>query len=426
MNTRARSAAFKTMVLLALMGFVWSSATAQQITLRFNTLFHSGDAQAMERIVEKFNEEHTDVRIELTQGQWTDYYAQLYSAVVAGNAPQIGVVHSTQLPRMAVALTPLIDSPAGDLLEAAGIRGDDFPSNMWAAGEYEGVRYLVPFDTPIMGLYYNKDIFREAGLDPEAPPETREEFEAAAQAIMDATDKYPAHLAGFGAPRVQRRAFSYLLWQQGGELFNEDYTEAAFNDELGLNALRYLVSTVQEKGWNIPDGNGYPQFAAGELGMLVAGNWFYWTALDAGVDFGVHYTPTFFDQRATWGNSHNLVIPRQPAGTPDEVYVAAAEAIKWISENADLWGIYGGHLPAYLPVRESAALLESETWQVSLSKFARMIDEGAMHYSITHQDGAEVNAALENFIQQAYNGTITPEVALARAEAEVNAILGGQ
>jgi multiple sugar transport system substrate-binding protein len=74
----------------------------------------------MERIVEKFNAEHTDVRIELTQGQWTDYYAQLYSAVIAGNAPQIGVVHSTQLPRMAVALTPLVDSPAGNLLGGRG------------------------------------------------------------------------------------------------------------------------------------------------------------------------------------------------------------------------------------------------------------------------------------------------------------------
>lgn len=92
--------------LLVTLVLVIGGSVLAQTVLRMNTLFHSGDAQAMVRIVDEFNEVHDDVQIELTQGQWSDYYAQLYNAVVADNAPHIGVVHTTLLPQMAPALTP--------------------------------------------------------------------------------------------------------------------------------------------------------------------------------------------------------------------------------------------------------------------------------------------------------------------------------
>ncbi len=410
-------------VALVLATLLVAANASSQIVLNMNTLFHSGDAQAMERIVEKFNEEHTDVQIELTQGQWADYYAQLYNAVVANDAPQIGIVHTTNLPQMAVALTPLEDSPAGNLLEIAGITPDKYISALWEAGDYDGHRYLVPLDTHMFGLWYNRDIFEEAGLDPDDPPTNREEFEAAANAIRDNTDAYAVHLAEDGLARKLARAWYYLYWGQGEELFNEDITQATFNNEAGLAACDYLTSVV-DNGWNIAAGDGFRQFTAGDLGMLVAGNWFYWTATEAGINFGFAKMPVFFDTAKTWGNSHNLVIPKQPEGTPDEVYVAAANAIRWINENSDIWGIYGGHIPAYNEARESEALLESDTWQASLSTFAEMAEEGMLHYPITHESAAELEGVFNVYIEQAYNGTLSCEDALARAESEINSILG--
>lgn len=402
---------------------VASTALAQTV-LRMNTLFHSGDAQAMVRIVDEFNAQHDDVQIELTQGQWSDYYAQLYNAVVADNAPQIGIVHTTMLPQMAPALTPLMDSPGGDLLEAAGIEADDYIANLWEAGVYEGTRYLVPLDTHMFGLWYNKDIFAEAGLDPEDPPQTREEFEAAADAIVANTDAYGFHPGEDALPRKLRRAWYYLFWQQGGELFNADQTQAAFNDEPGLQACEYLASIVDDRGWNVPSGDGFAQFSAGDLGMLVAGNWYYWTAEEAGLNYGFAKMPVFFDELKTWGNSHNLVIPMQPEGTPTETYVAAAEAIRWITEHSDTWGIYGGHIPAHNVARQSEDLTSSDTWQTSLGTFAEMAEMGAVHYPITHERASELEEPITVNVQQAYNGTISCQEALDRAEQDVNAILG--
>lgn len=401
---------------------VAGSAFAQTV-LRMNTLFHSGDAQAMVRIVDEFNRTHDDVQIDLTQGQWSDYYAQLYNAVVAGNAPDIGIVHTTMLPQMAPALTPLVDGPAGNLLEAAGIDPDNYIANLWDAGSYEGVRYLVPLDTHMFGLWYNKDVFEAAGLDPEAPPQTREEFDAAADAIRDNTDAYAFHPAEDALPRKLRRAFFYMYWQQGAELFNADMTAAAFNNDAGLQACEYLASMVDERGWNVPSGDGFAQFSAGDLGMLVAGNWYYWTAEEAGLNYGFAKMPVFFDELKTWGNSHNLVIPKQPDGTATETYVAAAEAIRWINEHSDTWGIYGGHIPAYNPARASEELIASDTWQTSLGTFAEMAEQGAVHYPITHERASELEEPITVNVQEAYNGTITCQQALDRAEQGVNAIL---
>ncbi len=418
-----------------------SLAFAQPLSLWMNTLFHGGDAQAMERIIQKFNEEQKEQAfISLTQGQWEVYYSQLFNSVVAGNPPQIGICHTTNLPEVDAALTHLEESPAGNLLEVAGIEADNYLPALWEGGVYNGVRYLIPLDSHMWGTWYNRSLFEEAGLDPDNPPDNMEDFEAACNAIME-TGKRAFFAADLGAPRHIRRAWCIFLWQMGGELFDEGYTKATFNDDIGVAALDFLVSTVTPtdgkvmgtdtpgKGWNEPGSDGNKQFTAGELGMLWVGNWFYWTAKESGVDFDFHYIPKLFDKRVTWGNSHNLVIPLQASGVSDEVYVAAIKAIKWINENSDIWGIYGGHIPAYKPVFESAELQASDTWKTCLKKFVDMAaaeeDGGldAFRYDVFHPKISKILAAMDPLIEEAFNGTMSPPDALAQAEENVNAVL---
>jgi multiple sugar transport system substrate-binding protein len=402
-----------------------SKQQQQDITLDYNTLFHGGDAQAMKRIVEQFNEEHDNLTLDLVQGQWSQYYAQLRNAVVAGNAPQIGITHTQMLPQMQPALTPLRNSPAGDLVEKAGIDPSNYISDLWAAGEVDGSRYLIPLDTHMWGMWYNPSIFEQAGLDPNSPPDNARQLEQAANAIVNNTDDYAIHFAEDAAPRKIRRAWFIFYWQLGGELFNDDFTEATFNNERGVQALEYVVNAVNEKGWNQPGTDGFAQFTAGNLGMLFAGNWFYWTAREADVDYEFHRVPRVFDERKTWGSSHNLVIPQQEEGTSSAIYEAAASAIKWINQNSHTWGIYGGHIPAYTPARESEELRNSDTWNVALEEFAQMAQNGVLHYPIAHEQASRLNDAIQSQIQQAYNGSISPQEALDRAEQEVNSILQG-
>jgi multiple sugar transport system substrate-binding protein len=311
-------------------------AQGRVLVLDYYTLFHSGDAAAMELIVRKFNAEHQGVRLNLLQGQWAEYYAQLFAAVGAGNAPHIGICHTSRVMDVYRALTPLEESRAGNLLETARIRASDYTKKVWDAGVSQGKRYLVPLDSHMWGLWYNKDLFRQAGLDPERPPETREEFERACEALKSRTGRMAFHPCEDALPRKIRRAWEIFFWGLGGELLSPDGRRAAFNDERGLRALDYLV-TLSRRGWHQPGTDGFKLFAAGQVGMLLAGNWYLPTAKASGVNFGFHYVPKFFDRPVTWGDSHNLVIPRQrPERASNEVLVAAIQAIKWINENSHL------------------------------------------------------------------------------------------
>ena len=407
---------------VALLGLqVWA---ADPIKLTFQTLFHEADAQAMEQIINMFNETHDDIQVELIQGGWTQYYAQLRLSVISGEPPQLGVCHTNKLVEMADYLTPLDDSPVGNLLEMAGINPDDYVGANWAAGELGGHHYLIPLDTHGWGLWYNKDIFAEVGLDPDKPPRTLAEFIDACEKIK-AAGYYAFHPAEDAAPRKLRRAWYVFFWQMGGELFDKDYTHATFNNPKGLLALQFLVDIFNDFGWNEPGSNGYNQFAAGELGMLVAGNWYYGTAVKSGVNWGYAPMPNFFGVPYTWGNSHQLVIPVQPAGTSKEVYLAAMEVLKFISENSHIWTMYGGHITAYKPEAENAELLASDYWTKSGKWLNEMAQKGLVHFPINHPKGSELEHAIQAQIELAVNGQISPQEALNRAEEECNRILQG-
>ncbi len=172
--------------LVVFLGLGWLLGLAQSVKIEFNTLFHEADAKAMEDIVNLFRAAHPEIQVELVQGRWEQYYAELRLAVIAGIPPQLGICHVNRLVEMVDYLTPLDASPIGNLLELAGIDPSLFPEATWKAGQINGHQYLIPLDTHGWGLWYNKDIFAAAGLDPNKPPQTYDEFVAACEAIKKA------------------------------------------------------------------------------------------------------------------------------------------------------------------------------------------------------------------------------------------------
>lgn len=386
----------------------------------FNTLFHGGDAKAMEMLVEEFNRSHSDVQIDLTQGSWTEYNAQMNNAVLAGEAPQLGIILNFSMPAMSPALTPLSDSPVGNLLAEYGLGREDYVDYIWDIANVDGKQYGIPLDNTMLGIYYNKDLFKKVGLDPERPPTTLREFEDAANKLK-AAGYYAFHPGAYGAARWYRRMWMVYMWQMGGELLNDSMTAAAFNNKAGIDALKYLTSTITN-GWNIVGSNGATQFDAGNLGMMVNGTWHYLDMADVDFEWGFMGMPKFFDYQYTWGSNHFLVIPKQPK-SKENLIKPAMEALKWMSENSHIWGINGGHVPIRRSALDHPDLLNSDTWKKTLETFSYMAFNGIYKSKPLHPKIEEVNAAIEPYIESAYNGTITVEEALRLAERDVNEIL---
>jgi multiple sugar transport system substrate-binding protein len=404
------------------LGGIWAGGAKEEpkgpAKVWFNTLFHGGDAKAMEMIVQEFNKKNTDVQIDLTQGSWTEYAAQMNNAVMAGEAPQIGIILNFLMPAMHPALTPLNDSPVGDLLKEYNVKREDYVEYVWDIASIGGKQYGIPLDNTLLGVYYNKDAFRKAGLNPDKPPMTGQEFVDAAEALKKA-GFLAFHPGAFGQARWYRRAWFIFFWQKGGELIENN--KAAFNNRKGLEALESLVA-VRERGWNTPGTNGATQFETGNLGMMMNGTWHYLSMANVKFDWGMMGIPKWFDKQYTWGSNHFLVIPKQ-AKKAENLIKPAMKAIKFISDNSHLWGIYGGHVPLKKTAMQHPELQQSETWKKTLKNFSDMAFGGIYKSKPLHPKIGEINAAIEPYIERAYNGTLSPKEALALAERDVNAVL---
>jgi multiple sugar transport system substrate-binding protein len=399
-----------------------AKAPVKPVTVVFRTQEHGEGAVGERKVIEEFNASQTGVKVELIQGQWTQYYAQLRLSVMAGDPPQLGISMFSLLPAMYEYYTPLDKSPVGNILDMANLKASEFDERGWQESQYNGVQYVIPLNYPSKLMWYNKDIFRKAGLDPEKFPETMSEFVVACNKIKQA-GFYAFHPASDGPVRFWRRAWETFYIQQGGEIVDKGFTKATFNNEKGVKALQFLVDIVQKHGWNVVGADGYKQFGAKELGIIYAGNWFYANAVKSGADFSGAMTPVWFDKRATWVGGQGLQIPKQPAGTPKETYLAALEVIKFYLKNSHVSTMIAGHAPAYKQIMDKKEMVESEYWKKAGSKLAKMVSDGAVFYQLKHAKASELESAIETKIDLAVAGKMSVQEALRLAEEECNQIL---
>ncbi len=412
--------------LVAAFGFTEGKQEASEqqepITLTFATRSHGEGAKYEAAIIDEFDKNNPDIIVELQQGQWTQYDAKLRLSVMSGEPPNLGTVFNQKIGELYDYLTPFEDSPVGNLLEKGNIDPQDFDQLAWEESKHNGKQYGIPGFIPGSLMWYNKDIFREVGLDPDNFPDTMEEFVDAANRIRDA-GYYAYHTGANGPARFYRRAWYVYFWQQGGELFDENYTKPTFNNEKGLEALQFMVDMIHEYNWNVFGSDGYKQYQAGDLGMLMAGNWFVSVALETDIDWGGAKVPVFYDKRYTWANVTSWAIPKQPEGTSERMYMAAMKLINYYNENFWRRTKNAGHLSAYIPSREHEGIRESEYWKRAGKHLAEMYDTGAAHYPIEHPKGSKFENAIESYIELALKGEISAQEALDRAEEECNAIL---
>lgn len=274
---------------------------------------------AMQRIVDEFNAgpgaEH---------GIWVDYNAisnvdqRTLIAAAGGDPPDVAGLYDFVLPQFADqgALLPL-----DEMVAAHGIREEDFKPVWWSIGKYDDRLYGLPSAPYTIALFYNKRLFREAGLDPESPPQTIAQLEDAARRLtLKAPDGRIVQMGFTVAPRmlgwwhwVWPVFFDARLWD--GRRFHIDTPE-------GLAALTWIDSSREALGRTacgnfemtaaVIEGAENP-FLNERLAMLYQGpwivNWINRYAPD--LDYGVAAFPGVSAERTpVLASSDVYVIPR--------------------------------------------------------------------------------------------------------------------
>jgi len=163
----------------------WSFSAGAAETVSFWFHFDNPD-NPMSTLVEAFEAENPDIRIEAENIPWNSYYDNLYTAIAAGSAPDAAMVKMFAQPRL---LEMGALEPIDDMLDAWEGKSDIQENLFELTRSTDGKHYYLPIQYVALYLYYRPDLFAAAGVE---PPTTCEEFRTAAKALTSG-DTY-----GFG------------------------------------------------------------------------------------------------------------------------------------------------------------------------------------------------------------------------------------
>jgi multiple sugar transport system substrate-binding protein len=232
----------------------------------YNLATASAGADATREMIAKFEEENPLITVETVGVPSNEIITRLQADMAAGLQPDVAQLVFRDLIYLS---TDLGAQPLEDMAGAAGYaelinglipRGVDL-------GKVDGKTYglAYTFSTPI--LYYNADLFRAAGLDPENPPKTWAEVKTAAEAIVEKTDADGFFPGAYG-PADGTFVYQGILMSNGGNV--RDGNTLTFANEEGIEAVQMLRDMVDSGAHaRLDPANPHEAFAAGNLGMYL-------------------------------------------------------------------------------------------------------------------------------------------------------------
>jgi multiple sugar transport system substrate-binding protein len=179
-----------------------------------------------QRLVKAYNASHKN-KVDLTIIPTDNYQARVAAAAGGKNLPDVFASDVIYAPNytskgLYLDITDRIDAlPFADKLAPAHMR----------LGTFEGKKYTVPHTLDLSVLFWNKELYEKAGLDPEKPPTTLKELAEQATTIREkvGSDTYGTFFGG-NCPGCFVFTFWPSVWAAGGQIMNEDGTESTIDD----------------------------------------------------------------------------------------------------------------------------------------------------------------------------------------------------
>lgn len=389
--------------------------------LKFWNYWDGTNKLAIEALVAEFNEEHPGITVKSVHIGWGELLPKLMAAAVGGEIPEVAIGDLVWMPKLA---------KTGMLVDLSKLVGEinyeDFYPEMRKVGVYDDKIYSLPVSANNLQLFYNKDIFRAAGLDPEKPPKTWDELVEMAKKCTDPDKGIWGMELYTGVGEGLTWQFQVYLWQAGGEFLTADLSKAAFNSPEGKRALQFWVDLIHTH--KVSPLAPWGLFGAGKAAMVMDGTWMVggWRPggwAPAPFDWGTAPMPTPVggEHATNMGGKQIFIFETTP-----EKEAAAWLFVKWLTskEIQIKWDI----LTSFMPVRDSVAKDEVYiTWATTTEPRLKPFIEYQRYARARPMvpQYPEISDAFSEELQKALYGTVSVDEALASAEARVNEILAG-
>lgn len=299
------------------------------------TFWHSmGGAgqETLNSIVEDFNNSQDKIQVNAEyQGTYDESLTKFNAVAGTDSAP-------TMIQTFEIGTMSMINSgnivPIQEFVDKDGYDMSGLEGNITNYYSLDGKFYSMPFNSSTPVMYYNKDAFKKAGLDPEKAPETFEEVEEASKAIV----KSNPNMKGF-ALQAYGWLWEQLLANQGALLLNNDNgrtdtpTKIGWTEKEGKSIFEWVKRMVDDgtfANYGTNGDNMVAGFLAGDVAMFLQSSASARDVIDnAPFEVGIAFLPYPEDQErqgVVIGGASLWMID----GKPKEESKAAWEFMKYL------------------------------------------------------------------------------------------------
>ncbi|MEJ2666721.1 MAG: extracellular solute-binding protein [Deinococcales bacterium] len=371
---------------LALVAFI-GVAFAQKTTITYWQYDYATRVTAMKQLIAQFEQANPDITVKQETFPYDAYQQQVAASLPAGQGADVIQLYYGWLDTWANAgyVKPL----PSQYFDTAALDKEFIP--MVQAAKRNGEYYGLPTAVRSLALFYNKDMFKAAGI--QGPPKTWDEFVADAKLL---TKRNGARFSqeGFGiAPDGQGHSLlrEVLIRQFGGTPYSADGTKVTYNTEAGLKAFEFytgLVTKDQVAVLNfVPGNNGYRDgfIQLQNIAMIVDGSFAIGSVKNgAKFDWGVAELPTLAngvksDFGSFWMNGLTPNAFKDPAKLE-----ASAKFLKFVTspDAMKLWLNVVGELPARASLIDDPTLASDPVYgpfikSLAFSHATQFVDETA-------------------------------------------------
>ncbi|EJJ26402.1 ABC transporter substrate-binding protein [Rhizobium sp. CF142] len=388
------------------------SAKAEDVKLTLWSL--DKDIQPAPNLVKEFNDQHNGITIEYRLIQFDDVVTEAMRAYATGQAPDIIAVDN---PEHALFSSRGAFLDLSDMIKNSKvIKPENYFPGPLKSVEWDGKYFGVPKATNTIALYYNKDMFKAKGLDPNKPPQTWDELVEDARKLTDPAKN--VYGMAFSAKANEEGTFQFLPWaQMGGGSYEH------INADGAVKALEVWKTIIDEKLAS-PDTLTRGQwdstgtFNSGNAAMVISGPWELDRMMkEAKFDWGVTLLPVPKEgaERSSAMGDFNWAVfstTKHPA--------EAFKALEYFASQDDKMFKNFGQLPARsdISIPETGQPLKDAALKVFLEQLKYAKPRGP------HPQWPKISKAIQDAIQAALTGQMSPKDALDQAADKIKAVLG--
>ena len=224
----------------------WSSTHRETITLWYGAT--QEERAAYDRMISQFERENPSIKVKAILVPQKYVERKLILAAAGGVPPDV-VRFYAHLGGELMSRGGL--EPLDELVRRDRVDLKDFYPVGIEQNTYQGKLYGMPWILSPYALFYNKKLFRQAGLDPNKPPTTWAELEEDAMKLTRRDSGGRLVCAGYTDFLYNPNNFALYLWQSGGELLTPDGRGTRFDGPIGKKTLGWMKSFIGREAGSV-------------------------------------------------------------------------------------------------------------------------------------------------------------------------------